>query len=96
MIHAVPAFAINIGIFACVANGAAAIADGEKTKPARSFTLSLVISSVTTVRALAPDAGPSSRLTSSILLSPRSLACSFTYKSNALSTWLPRSELGPE
>ena len=49
MIQAVPAFEISIGIFAWVASGAAAMAPGENTKPARSFTLSLVMSSVTTV-----------------------------------------------
>ena len=67
MIHAVPALEISIGILAWVASGAAAIADGENTKPASSFTLSFVINSVTTVLALAPEAGPSSRLINWIL-----------------------------
>ena len=96
MIQAVPALAMGSGIFAWVASGATAIADGENTKPVSSFTLSLVMTSVATVLALAPEGGPSSRLINSILLFPRSFACSFTYRSNALSIWLPKSELGPE
>ena len=42
VIHAVPALAISIGTLAWVASGAAAIAEGENTKPVTIFVLSLV------------------------------------------------------
>ena len=85
MIQAVPALEIIIGTLACVTTGASAIADGENTKPVSICTLSLVISSVATVLATAPVGGPSSRLMISTLFGAMSLACSLTYRSNALS-----------
>ena len=78
MIQAVPALAISIGTLACVTTGAAAIAEGENENPVTTLTLSLVISSVTTVLALAPEGGPSSRFTSSTLCGAISAACSLT------------------
>src|SRR5471030_2574512 len=95
VIQAVPALAMIIGTLAWVTTGASAMADGENTKPASILTLSLVINSVAAVLAAAPVGGPSSRLTSSTVFGAMSLACNFTYRSNALSTWWPRSALAP-
>src|SRR5690348_19268 len=96
VIHAVPALAMTNGTFACVFTGAMAIADGEYTTPRIRLTLSRVMSSVAAVLAFAPDGGPSSRLMSSTLCGRISLACSFMYRSNALSCTSPRSALAPE
>src|SRR6185312_15550546 len=87
VIHAVPALAITIGTLAWVITGASAIADGENTKPVTSCTLSLVMSSVVTVLATAPVGGPSSRLMIWTVCGAISFACSFTYRSKALSIW---------
>src|SRR6266545_3207858 len=84
-----------MGTLAWVATGAIAIADGEKRKPARICTLSLVMSSVATIFACAPVGGPSSRLMISTLCGAMSFACSLMYRSKALSIWWPGSALGP-